>query len=672
MKVVFAGVLNGSQMTANSRMKLVLNLMALALSALFVLPASAQRIDEELILSLDSLLSIPVNAAVRYDQSSSDAPASITVVTRGEILRMGYLTLGEVLSGLGGFYSSYDRNYLYVGARGLVVPGGYNNRFLLLIDGQPLNDAFYGSAPLGTDLGLPLDGFDRVEVVRGPGGALYGNNAMFAVVNLITRAGKDVDGTQITGEVGTRGHIRGALTMGKEWSNGLDLFLQASGYQTEGENIHFPEFASEGESGVARELDWDWNTALRSTLRFRGASLNFLASTRKKAVPTAPWETLFNAETTTQDTWITVDGVWSRTLAPNHLFTARAYTSYYSSPGRYAYELPGGDALEETIARWAGFELSHNWETSARNRLSSGVEFRRAWEASYAAWDNDGVYWEGDFPFSFLAAYVQDEAHLTANTLLTLGLRADKFEGYEMELSPRAALVTHLGAASTLKVLYGSAFRAPDRYEAYYSDEASHRLNPDLGSEHLSTFEALWEQRITDYVMSKVSLFQTRISHLIDTGFDDEVQLSFFENVGKVISRGFEFEVTARHPSGYAGRLSYGYSRATYEPSGDPVTNSPHQLVRAQLQSAPILRITPVVEFRYDGSRYTVQETETEGNLLVDLTLSTGRFMNRAKASLAIKNLFDTEYYHPAGWEHTQYQIIQPGRVLRLRLDVSF
>ncbi len=134
--------------------------------------------------SLDSLLNIKISTAAKYEQTSREAPASVTIISSEDIERFGYRTLDEVLMTVRGFYTSYDRNYSYVGIRGFSRPTDYNDRVLLLINGHTTNENFYGSAFIGTDLALNLEAVDRIEIVRGPGSALYGTGAMFAVINI--------------------------------------------------------------------------------------------------------------------------------------------------------------------------------------------------------------------------------------------------------------------------------------------------------------------------------------------------------------------------------------------------------------------------------------------------------------------------------------------------------
>ena len=94
-------------------------------------------------MSLEELMDIPIYGVSKYPQKLSEAPASVTVVTREDIKRYGYRTLSDVLRSVPGFFVTNDRNYEYLGIRGFNRPGDYNSRFLLLVDGHRLNDPLY-------------------------------------------------------------------------------------------------------------------------------------------------------------------------------------------------------------------------------------------------------------------------------------------------------------------------------------------------------------------------------------------------------------------------------------------------------------------------------------------------------------------------------------------------
>jgi outer membrane receptor for ferrienterochelin and colicins len=92
------------------------------------------------------------------------------------------------------FYTYSDRKYDYIGVRGFARLDDYGNRALQLVDGHTLNDNIYGTFFLGQDFGIDLDLVKKIEFIRGPGSARYGSTAVFGMVNIITKEGREING----------------------------------------------------------------------------------------------------------------------------------------------------------------------------------------------------------------------------------------------------------------------------------------------------------------------------------------------------------------------------------------------------------------------------------------------------------------------------------------------
>ena len=154
-------------------------------------------------LKLEELMEIEVvtvYGASKFEQKVTEAPAAVSMVTSSDIKRYGYRTLADIMRGIRGFYTTYDRNYHYLGMRGFSRPGDYNFRFLLLVDGHRINDNIYNTAFIGTEFPIDVDLIDRVEVIRGPSSSIYGTNAFMGVINVITRRVNDLKGMEVSGE----------------------------------------------------------------------------------------------------------------------------------------------------------------------------------------------------------------------------------------------------------------------------------------------------------------------------------------------------------------------------------------------------------------------------------------------------------------------------------------
>ena len=173
-----------------------------------------------------------VVTAARHEQKIGEAVATINVITNEEIKSSGYLTISDVLRSLPGLDVRNAGTKFYLAPRGLGnVITGATNRVLCLVDGRPINTPNHGS--FFPDLTLPLVNVERIEVIKGPGSAIYGANAFAGVINIITKTPEDIDGLEFSasgGEFSTQFH---KLIWGKKWEKIAALFT-ARWYETNG------------------------------------------------------------------------------------------------------------------------------------------------------------------------------------------------------------------------------------------------------------------------------------------------------------------------------------------------------------------------------------------------------------------------------------------------------
>src|SRR5579863_3415343 len=191
-------------------------LALLALIATAIAQQGAKDLSEA---SLEELTNIQVYSASKHLQSASEAPASVTVVTVDEIQKYGYRNLADILRSVPGFYVTYDRDYTFVGVRGFGRLGDWNSRIIVLIDGHRSNNNVLGQAMLGNEFLVDVDMIERVEIVRGPSSSLYGANAFFAVINVITRTPKQVKDWELSFQTGSFGTNEGRATYGHQFHN---------------------------------------------------------------------------------------------------------------------------------------------------------------------------------------------------------------------------------------------------------------------------------------------------------------------------------------------------------------------------------------------------------------------------------------------------------------------
>ncbi|RMF55089.1 MAG: TonB-dependent receptor [Calditrichaeota bacterium] len=632
-------------------------------------------------ITLEALLNTKISTAAKYAQTQREAPASISIITSEDIERYGFETLDQVLNSLRGFYISYDRNYSYVGVRGFGRPTDYNDRILVLINGHPTNDNFYNSASVGTDLGINIEEIERIEIVRGPGSALYGTSAMFAVINVITKSGNLVEGLKATFRTGSYGKSIGELLFGREFNNGLNLTVSATIGNIDGQDLYFPEYDDPStNNGIAQHLDWDKFYSLSSLIQFKNLNIYGRYSSREKAFPTGAWEVAFNHPNSK-----TIDNMGFIELkyqthhtGPRNLLL-KVYADHYDYKGFYPYEDEDEDgnpyvydSWDSNQSNWFGSEAQFIWDTHSNNRLVFGAEYRKHLDAEYRYWEPDTVYFDSNIPYNTQSLYVQDEIQIHSNFTFTAGLRYDRYSFSENSLTPRTAIVFNPSRQSTLKLLYGEAFRAPNLYEVYYDDPVSgYKPNYLLKPEKIRTIELAWEQQFGKSIMGLASLYYNRITDLIDQTIDPADSLIQFQNVSKVSSVGIEFELQARFNSGVSGYLNTTIQNSENQLTRTELTNSPGFLFKAGFVLPVRHLLYTALEFRYETRRLTVYDTYTEPFFLTNLTLTTPTIANHFKVALKVRNLWDVDYQYPGGYEHLQPAITQDGRNFTFSFKVT-
>ncbi len=223
-------------------------------------PISYAQIEEDsLVTEIDELLNIEVteekyiSSASKYDQTLEEAPSSISVITSQDMLAYGYHTLTELLNAQRGFYYSSDRSTDNIGVRGFGRSSDRNNRILILLDGHRLNSYQIDNAPMGQSLSFHLSNFERVEIVRGPGSTLYGNNAIHGVINLITKKDRDSYIPSINLQYGSYNSKYIGLRASKNITDKLSFSILGNYFNSDGDNIYFSEFDTpETNNGISK------------------------------------------------------------------------------------------------------------------------------------------------------------------------------------------------------------------------------------------------------------------------------------------------------------------------------------------------------------------------------------------------------------------------------------
>jgi outer membrane receptor protein involved in Fe transport len=641
------------------------------LAVLLLAAANACAQDADLTtLPLEQLMSMEVYSASRFSQKATQAPSNVTILTSADIRAYGWRTLADALRSIRGLYTSNDRTYTYLGARGFQRPGDLNTRFLLQIDGTRVNDPVFDQAQLGAEFPLDLELVDRIEFVPGPGSSVYGTNAFFGVINVITRRASDLEGARATLEAGQAGARSGSASYG--WRRGdAELLLAANHGDSDGRDLYFPEF-----SGTAHGLDWERYSRFYARGQMGPWSLALMNGKRTKGIPTASYEQPFDVPGgQTLDQLLMAEIGYHNALLPMHgELTSRLSFSEYRYDGHYVNQDPFGTLnVDRTRARWWSADINLFLQVAPAHKVVVGADYQYNRDVLQQNFNVDPFvnFLDSHSQSKRLGIYAQDEITLAQGVLLNAGLRYDRETSTGGVFNPRLALIAEVSPGTTAKAIYGSAFRTPNSYELYYGidTEGGQLANPQLGRERIRSHELSLERQLGVNAHVTLTAYTNEGSGLITQVVDEQAGLPIFRNLGRARASGLELEYERSFADGARLRASISRQRV----NGESIElNSPRWLAKLNATG----RIAGVwhagLEGQYVSEREAMDGVEASGFALANLNIFTIGLTRHFDASFGVKNLFDRRYADPAPLGLTQRTIAQDGRRFYFKLKAAY
>ncbi len=651
---------------------------SLLLVAVFSTPGLSKAQDLTS-LSIEQLMNMEVYTASKFQQKTSEAPSTVSIITADDIRRYGYRTLSDALKSLRGVYVAYDRNYSYLGTRGFGRPGDYNTRILLLVDGYRLNDNIYDQAPIGTDFPIDMALVERIEYVPGPGSAIYGGNAFFGVINVITKQGKAMNGTEFSLDLASLDTTKTRASLGRTLDNGSDLLLSVSGYDSKGKDRYFPEFDDPASNnGVAQKLDYGNYQQFFAKWKQGPVTLTASMDERKKGIPTGSYGQIFNdSRSYTEDQHTFLKLSYTDTLTPTLEVNGSAYYGETRYKGDYAYAQPTPTNKDGSTGRWWGAEarlLSTAW---SGQKIIAGVETRQDLERRMFNYDTPPYISNLDTnPKKYMyAMYLQDEITLNEKLILNTGIRYDHDSESGGSTNPRLAMIYKAQPETTLKLLYGTAFRGPNAYERYYN--FGYVLNPDLKSEKITTTELAVEHQFRENLRGTASLFNYKIDNLIGLTTLPSGDLSFQNS--NMEAKGLELEAESIWAGDSRLKGSVSWQLARSSDTGEWLDNSPRSLAKLNYTTPVLWDSARVgVEMQFVSSRLNTHGNRISGYSITNLTLGSKKIARNLDVSASIYDLFDRHHADPASDElydslgRPLESIRQDGRTYRLNMTYKF
>ena len=597
-----------------------------------------------------------------------------------EIKNYGWLKLSDIVRSVRGFSSTNDRNYEFLSARGFGLPSDYTSRILLLIDGLRTNDSVFQQVAAGGDFPLDIDLIDRVEIIRGPGSALYGSSAFFGVVNVITKKGGQLQGGEIAFGGGSFDTKFGRVSVGKKFDNGLEILLSGSGFNRNGqEALFFPAFANDPalNNGINDQgNDENWKS-FYSTVQYCDFSFQAGFGKRVKNVATGIFGTVFNDPTTVStDVRQFFDLQYQRALSDDSQISARVFQQRYDYWQNYIFDIPPLTLNLDTVDnQWRGGEIRFVTKIAKRHRLTLGTEYIDYFQEDQANIDVDPAftYFDTKQKNRTLGLYVQDEFAATDQFIINVGVRYDRNYGRRNSTNPRLGLIYNPTANTAFKFLYGTAFRVANGYESYY-ESITTKTNPALAPEKIRTFELAVEHSISKHLRAVISAYRYQITGLITQALDPNDGLLSFQDAGKVNANGLDLELQAKW-SHLEGRASYSFQRTRDNDSGKVLPNSPKHMAKLNL-TAPLFNDKLAIGFeaQYVGASDNAHGDRVPGYALGNLTFTGRHWIKGLELSAGVYNATDKRYGDPASndYDAVVSAVPQEGRSYRAKVVYRF
>lgn len=660
--------------------------------------------DEEALLMLygdEEMISI----ATGSQQPIAQAPAVATVITSEDIKAIGATDLDEALETVPGLHVSRSHigyNPLY-SIRG--IHSEFNPQVLLLINGIPVTNLFYGDRNQAWG-GMPVEAISRIEVIRGPGSAIYGADAFAGVINVITKGAGNIDGAEIGGRVGSFnrrdawglfggkwGGFDVALTLEYHRTDGPDSIVEADAQSQFDQGAPFGDPASlaPGSVNLQREnLDarlelardkWRFRVGLQDREGGNGAGVaqaldphNRMASQR------------WLADLTYQDAEIAEH--WDLTAQLSYLDTSQEVKrDLRLFPPGSVLPIDGEGNIDPDSADWREFkdgyignpevferhyrgELSTFYTGIPRHTLRFGlgalygdiykVVERRNYGAGVDPGDFGGPPTDvSDTENAFLPggsrtnyhAFAQDVWNLANDWELTTGVRWDHYSDFGDTVNPRVALVWATRHDLTTKLMYGRAFRAPSFAETRVDNNPVARGNPELDPESIETVELAFDHRVSERFRWGLNLFRYWWEDIILFQPDPQGD-RVAQNAGEQTGHGAELEFRWQAASTLAMVGNYAFQRATDENTDtDPGYTPNHQAyVRAEWQPAADWLLSPQVIWIGERKRPAndTRRSALGSYALVDVTLRKKRLFGAFEGALSVRNAFDDDAREPS------------------------
>lgn len=653
-------------MSINKRTQLALAASCL-LHSMSLNADTDKTLDRFISLSLEELVSLETTIATATKHTTSKAPAVVTLITEDDIKATGATNLVDILEGVPGIHVRANQ----FAFRPLVqFRGASANQTLVMINGMSMKDLMWGFGIFWK--GIPASIIDRIEIIRGPGSALFGADASAGVVNVITKTAGRIQHSEAGIRAGSFNSQTAWLQHGSHW-NGFELGITAEISSTDG---HDPFIASDGQLNAGNaQYGWD-NQDIRFSIARNHWRLH--ADYTKHTDLETGLTGAGNLDPLTQAS----DSRYNLDLFYNN----ENYTRNWGLNAELRHlhlKYSSGDGFQEFPP---GTDLNGIYPDGIINQMRSA---ERRWESevsgTYKGFDNHtirlgaGHTWQDlysveqyvnsdsivagitlppggplvnltDTPYAFAPektrrinhVFLQDIWQIHDLWELTMGFRYDNYSDFGNTLNPRLALVWQSTPKLTTKFIYGEAFRAPS-YQELFAETSFSLPNPDLDPEKSKTAEISFSYAASKQLQLGLSIYNFEQIDLIRRVAVSGLTKSQYQNTECHTIQGIEME--AQWQASESIRLSGNYTSRRQDNNNLKAYDEPEQeaYLRADWSFMPNWNWN--LQGNWIGER---KRKSTDIRLPVDdylVTDTTLRFAHsdELEFAISIRNLFDED-----------------------------
>jgi iron complex outermembrane receptor protein len=479
---------------ATARRRWVPAAMAFSLLAVFaaLLSAQEQVADARDLrrLSIEELAQIQVTSVSKVAEPLNQAAAAVFVITNEAIRRSGANSIPEILRLAPNLQvARLDANTYAITARGFNQPSGTANKLLVLIDGRAIYSPLFSGTFWDAQRTL-IDDVDRIEVISGPGGALWGANAVNGVINIITKDAAQTRGGVVDARLGTLDHRLGVRFGGRLGSRGsfraygLGLkqgsMLRADGTSADDAWNHvqggFRADRSEGADTFTLQGDF-----------YRGTGIGRPAFLSSGSISGR-----------------NISGTWARAFAGGSNLRVQ---TYLDNSRRLLVS-----GIDATVDQY-DLETQYDFSRGSRHALVAGAGYRMT-EDHFTPGPRTSFLSPASRTLRFANVFVQDGITLSDRLRLAVGVKLEDNSYTGLEFMPDARLAWSVSKRTLLWTSVARAVRTPSRFDTELVNPGVLAGSPDFQSEELLAYEAGYRGLLSPAFSLSVSAFYNSYDRL--------------------------------------------------------------------------------------------------------------------------------------------------------------